>query len=257
MSGNLVDTCEAVASLVDSISQATTTPLLFVDLEGVNLSRHGSISIMQLLMPPSPVVHLLDVCTLQASAFDTPGTKGQTLRSLLESDRYGKVFFDVRNDSDALFGHFGLHLKGVIDLQLVEYASRPRPGKFIKGLAKCISESGQMSMAQTQEWTRVKEAGQKLFAPEKGGKYEVFNHRPLNAALRDYCVQDAMVLPKLLLVYSERLQPHMAAQIYEESQKRVALSQSPTFNGTGMHMAVAPSFRWTRYVQKVSKRDPR
>lgn len=246
MSAHIIDTCDAVVELIDSITNATTAPLIFVDLEGINLSRHGSISIMQLLIPPIPVVHLIDVLTLQANAFDTPGTKGQTLKILLESDRYGKVFFDVRSDSDALFSHFGLHLRGVIDLQLVEYASRPRPGKYIKGLAKCISEDGHMSMIQAREWARVKEVGRNLFAPEKGGSYEVFNKRPLVAALRDYCVQDVMVLPKLLSVYAEHLQTHMAAQIYEEGQRRVALSQSPGFNGIGPHMAVAPSFTWTR-----------
>ena len=39
----------------DLESSATPKPFIFV-----NLSRHGSISIMQLLVPPNPSVHLID-----------------------------------------------------------------------------------------------------------------------------------------------------------------------------------------------------
>ena len=45
---NKVDTRDAVAKLIDDIVNATTISIIFVDLEGINLSRHGSISIMQL-----------------------------------------------------------------------------------------------------------------------------------------------------------------------------------------------------------------
>jgi exonuclease 3'-5' domain-containing protein 1 len=121
MSANIV-TRDAVAKLIDDIVNATKTPFIFVDLEGINLSRQGSISIMQLLMPPAPVVHLVDVFRLQGHAFDTVGTTENTLRDLLESERYVKIFLDVRNDSDALFSHFRVNLNGVIDLQLIEYA---------------------------------------------------------------------------------------------------------------------------------------
>ena len=120
MSANIVDTPEAVANLIDNITNATRTPFIFVDLEGINLSRQGSISLMQLLMPPNPVVHLVDVFSLQREALDTVGTMGKSLKTLLESEHFAKIFFDVRNDCDALFSHFGVSLTGVIDLQLVE-----------------------------------------------------------------------------------------------------------------------------------------
>lgn len=200
-------------------------------------------------MPPAPVVHLVDVFRLQGHAFDTVGTTEKTLKNLLE-DQYIKIFFDVRNDSDALFSHFGVKLNGVIDLQLVEYASRPRAGRLVKGLAKCISEDCHWGLAERRKWTLIKEAGQKLFAPEKGGTYAVFHERPLPDALQDYCVQDVMVLPKLLSAYAAKLQSHMAVQVLDESRKRISHSQEVHFNGKGSHMALAPSFRWTRYVRK-------
>lgn len=249
MSANIVDTRDALVKLVDDIVSAAPKPFIFVDVEGIDLSRLGSISIIQILLPPAPVVHLVDVFLLQGHAFDTVGTMGKTLKDLLESDQYVKVFFDVRNDSDALFSHFGVKLNGVIDLQIVEYASRPRAGKFIKGLAKCVSETSNMSRNERCEWELAKEAGQKLFAPGRGGTFAVLNKRPLPEELKVYCIQDVMVLPKLLSGYAAKLQPHMAVQVLEESQKRISQSQGISFNGKGSHMAVAPSLRWDRYVR--------
>lgn len=246
MSANIIDKCDAVIKLVDGITNASTPPFIFVDLEGIDLSRSGSISLMQLLMPPAPVVHLVDVFSLQGQAFDTIGTMGKSLKSLLESDHYVKVFFDVRNDSDALFSHFGIALKGVIDLQLVEYASRPMAGRLIKGLAKCISEDCDLSLTERRQWSLVKEAGRMLFAPERGGATRSSMRDRLPNALQDYCVQDVMVLPKLLSAYSANMQPHMASQVLDESRKRVAQSQAAHYNGKGRHMALAPSFSWTR-----------
>lgn len=49
-----------------------------------------------------------------------------SLQSILESPKTPKVFFDVRTDSDALFAQFGIKLAGIIDLQLMELASRSR-----------------------------------------------------------------------------------------------------------------------------------
>jgi exonuclease 3'-5' domain-containing protein 1 len=247
MAANLVDTPEAVVKVVDGIVDAIRTPLIFVDLEGINLSRQGSISLMQILLPPAPVVHLLDLFSLQDQTFTTAGTAKKTLKDILQSEQYIKVFFDVRNDSDALFSHHGVDLNGVVDLQLMEYASRPRAGRFIKGLAKCISEDYSWTSDERHRWNLVKEAGQKLFAPEKGGSYSVFNERPLLKELVEYCIQDVLALPRLLCKYADRLGPHMVVQVLGEGRRRVAESQGVSFNGTGRHMALAPSFQWARY----------
>lgn len=248
MSSIIVDTVELVRDLVEHIESAVQKPLIFSDLEGVNLSRDGVIAIMQILVPPNPVVHLVDIHILQKAAFETSGSGGENLRTILESKEYPKVFFDVRNDSDALYSHFQVCLRGVIDLQLLEFAARPRQGKFIKGLAKCISEDAGLEWATSQKWQSTKSEGQNLFAPEKGGKYEVFLERPLSAALREYCAQDVLVMPKLLIVYSRRTKLHLATQINDEALARVVLSQSSNYNGKGRHMAVGPSFTWHGYV---------
>jgi len=51
---------------------------------------------------------------------------------------------------------------------------------------------------------RIKETGLKLFAPEEGGIYEVFNERPLSDMIGLYCVQDVQWLPVLYQTYLQR-----------------------------------------------------
>jgi exonuclease 3'-5' domain-containing protein 1 len=130
----------ALLTLITKRMRAEQDQLMFVDLEGVNLSRSGTIAIMQLLMPPSPVVYLIDVHRLEAKAFDHSTADGTSLQTVLESPNIFKVFFDIRNDSDALHAHFGVNVAGIIDLQVIEYATRNPRGKYVNGLAKCIEK---------------------------------------------------------------------------------------------------------------------
>lgn len=242
----MIDTEAKVSTLVTSIvARPSKQHLIFIDLEGVDLSRHGSVSIMQVLLPPEPTVHLVDVHVLGVKAFTAGNADGVTLQSLLESNEMPKVFFDVRNDSDALFSHFRIHLRCVIDLQVMEFASRPPGGRFVKGLAKCVSEESSRLPNMPQGWQKRKDEGRKLFVPELGGKYEVFLERPMAPELVDYCELDMMMMPGLLAIYARRLGNNVAAQLQDIVDARIALSQSASFNGQGRHMAVGPSI--TRY----------
>lgn len=249
MSSIMVDSIESIQELIEEIeSSALEAPFLFIDLEGSNLSRHGSIAIMQILVPPKRAVYLVDVTTLKEKVFGTRSAAGLTLKNILESEKFPKIFFDVRNDSDALYSHYGVHLQCVVDIQLLEFATRRRGGRFLNGLAKCISQDCPLDSAKRREWQDVKDTGSKLFAPEKGGNYEVFHQRPLPADIVKYCVQDVLLLPTLLAHYAGLLSDRLAFQIQSEAIRRVELSQSPYFNGKARHMAIGPSFSPGRYV---------
>lgn len=241
-----IDTMDLIRALVNEITHMDRKSLIFVDLEGINLSRHVSVAIMQVLVPPNPAVYLIDIHVLQKEAFTAATDDGETLGGILESDTYAKVFFDMRNDSDALYSHFDIRLQGVIDLQLIEFAARPKRGRFLKGLSKCITESRVLSIAQAKEWEKSKDSGVCLFAPERGGTYEVFLRRPLSVVLQRYCAGDVLKLPRLLQVYAARLPAHLVGQVSAEALCRVALSQSIDFNGKGKHMALGPNFTWQR-----------
>ncbi|MBE3049508.1 hypothetical protein IMZ48_44815 [Candidatus Bathyarchaeota archaeon] len=109
---------ETVVSLVETIRDLPQSgqPALYIDLEGISLSRHGSISIVTAYVLPKQHAYLVDVRTLGAAVFDTAAADGITFRTILKSPHINKVFFDVRNDSDALYAHFSIKLHGIEDV---------------------------------------------------------------------------------------------------------------------------------------------
>jgi exonuclease 3'-5' domain-containing protein 1 len=237
----LIDTVEAIPVLIDNLMGVPTTPpSLYIDLEGVNLCREGSISIVQIYIAPQKKTYLIDIFTLGSKAFDTTGKQDCSLKSVLESESIPKVFFDVRNDSDALFSHFQIFLAGIVDLQVMEYGTRTFARKFVRGLAKCIETDLSLSYSQRMECQRVKERGVKLFSPGKGGSYEVFNVRPLSADIGLYCVQDVQWLPNLYQAYFQKLSKTMSAKVARATLDRVKESQSPLYVPNGRHKAHGP-----------------
>jgi exonuclease 3'-5' domain-containing protein 1 len=88
----------------------TSPASLYIDPEGVRLSRHGAISLPTLDVLPTDEVQIIDIHTLGASDFSTctqPNHKADELnvdatkepplilKSILESSIIPKVFFDV------------------------------------------------------------------------------------------------------------------------------------------------------------------
>ncbi|RYC80175.1 hypothetical protein BFJ63_vAg16938 [Fusarium oxysporum f. sp. narcissi] len=237
-----VNNATAIAQLVDSLDgPPAVPPSIFIDLEGVNLSRHGTISIMQVYYLPTKCTYLIDVYTLRDECFSTPGRNGRTLKGILECDSIPKVFFDVRNDSDALYGNYQIRLAGIYDLQLMELATRSFSRRCVNGLSKCIEQDAPMSIQERLDWVQTKEGGLRLFAPEKGGRYEVFNERPLPDAIKFYCAQDVQILPRLWAYYDGKMGQRWRERMIAESRARVQSSQSATYNGKGRHMALAPT----------------
>ncbi|XHG05350.1 hypothetical protein AWENTII_008578 [Aspergillus wentii] len=241
LSFKLVDTCAGVAELVEALTDLPVSPpSLYVDLEGVNLSRHGTVSILQIYVLPQDQSYLVDVYTLGGEAFSTKAPNGRTLRDILESPTIPKVFFDVRNDSDALYGNFGVNLGGVQDLQLMELATRRFSRRYVSGLAKCIERDAIMPFAKRQLWKAAKEKGLDLYAPQRGGSFEVFNARPLSDDLALYCVQDVRSLPDLWETYHRRMTPAWAAMVEKTVRDRIAESQSASYESNGSQKALAP-----------------
>ncbi|KAI9816125.1 MAG: hypothetical protein M1832_005132 [Thelocarpon impressellum] len=191
-SSSMADTPPAISALIDTLADLPRSPpALYLDLEGVNLCRHGTVSLLEILVAPANHVYLVDVHALGERCFTTPGPdETTTLKSVLEAADVPKVFFDARNDSDALFAHFGVALKGVVDVQLLELAARKSNKRCVNGLAKCIERDGTMAQGDKEAFKAIKDCGKELFDPQRGGSYEVFNARPLPETVRAYCVQE-------------------------------------------------------------------
>ena len=98
MAVNLVDTAASIDLCLADISPIVgpKPTKLAIDIEGVNLCRHGRISIIQIVAETSDThtIWLLDVTTLGATAFDHENSHGQSLRGVLQSPDTRKVTID-------------------------------------------------------------------------------------------------------------------------------------------------------------------
>lgn len=70
----------------------------------MNLSRHRTIAILQLLTTPSKHVYITDVNVLQKKTFEIPSPTGFTLKAVLGSDSVPKVFFEIPMLSSLISG---------------------------------------------------------------------------------------------------------------------------------------------------------
>jgi exonuclease 3'-5' domain-containing protein 1 len=220
-------------------------PTIFIDLEGVYLGREGQLCLMAIHHTVSNRSFVIDVHHLGAAAFRTPASDGiTTLKTVLESPTIPKGIFDVRNDSAALYHGFGVRLQHIRDIQLLEIVSRPQtwPGswKFRNGLEKVVRGHSNMTAAEMNSWTATKIAGVKLFAPEKGGTYEVFKQRPLNQALIPYSINDVVCLPHLYEKFTSTLSEQMRRDVESKTEHAILETLSPQFQGKGPHMSFSP-----------------
>ncbi|KAK0853121.1 hypothetical protein LTS02_012054 [Friedmanniomyces endolithicus] len=233
MEPKFLDTTAALEKFLSDLGDCDGhPPKLYVDLEGNNLSRKGTLSLVTILVEPERDVYLVDVTTLGRDAFTTVNADGRTLKAVLESKDIVEVFFDIRNDSDALFGLYEI-LDGA--------ASRNFLKRYINGLAKCIERDSTLLFAEKREWKANKERGRKLFDPALGGGYAVFDERPLSTEMTKYCVQDVIHMPALRELYRAKLCDAWSKKIKKETAARIELSQGKYFNGQGMHMAKSPA----------------
>lgn len=237
----MIDTLSALKTFLSGLPSDVQQPSLYVDLEGNDLSRNGTLSLVTILVEPQHTVHLIDIKTLGNMAFSTSDTDSKTLQQVLESPDITKVFFDIRNDSDALFSLYGVHVQGIEDIQLMEIASRNSSKRLLNGLAKCIERDAPISYSEKQAWRTTKDQGHRLFDPARGGSFAVFDARPLTADMQNYCVQDVLHMPALREHYKRKISAAWWAKTQEETIARIRLSQSANFNGKGRHMAEGPS----------------
>ncbi|KAF3905319.1 hypothetical protein ABW20_dc0110319 [Dactylellina cionopaga] len=243
----LVSTVSDLSSVIDLLAPLPTSPpSLFIDLEGINLCRYGTISILTIYVAPLSTTYLIDVHTLQSLAFTTAGATHttKTLKSILEDPAVPVVLFDVRNDNDALVNLYRVRMSGAIDVQLMELASRPGRKAFLNGLQRVLTSYPIMTPSQLIAWQSTKEIGVKLFAPEKGGSYEVFNERPLKDDVGRYCVQDVSFLKNLWELFERRLSsPALSwrkSEITQETVRRLAVADDPNYDPKGRERARGP-----------------
>lgn len=215
-----ISTLPDLRGFLSSILPSST---LYLDLEGKNLSRNGTLAIITILVHPPQATSLIDVQTLRDAAFTTVNSNGKTLKALLEDPDVPKCLWDVRNDADALWAHHKVRLAGVTDVQLLENASRAGDKTYLYGLEKCVRLDTKLKPMESYRWTQTKKDVRALM------RYDVFSRRPLGATTIQYCANDVKYLPALREVYTKRLDGEWMGKAMEESARRVIEACGPAY----------------------------
>ncbi|KAG8156727.1 hypothetical protein KVR01_013332 [Diaporthe batatas] len=248
----IVDSKPKLLSLLDKLSAVRPPtgpfdpPSLYCDIEGENLGRRGTISIFALFHYPENTAYLIDVHKLQHDAFTAANEGGTTLKSVLESSEVPKGFFDIRNDSDALFSLFGIKVACIHDIQLMELARRNGSKRRVSGLARCIEMDlkAVSDRSGAERAIRAKRAGERLWNPRLGGLYAVFNQRPMLPAIVEYCSADVSILPSLWKAYVTELRADgkmfWRSQVRQKTLARIKESQSARYDPEGGDRSAGP-----------------
>ncbi|KAJ5889290.1 hypothetical protein N7504_010100 [Penicillium tannophilum] len=233
----VIDSVSLLPSAIDTaiIGLRPGVPSLFIDLEGIQLGRHGSISIMALYISSKKRVYLIDIYRLGKEAFSTINSDGKSLKNILESPDILKVLFDVRHASDAFFGLYGVSVDGIRDVQLMELGTRTGSKDLLAGLKKCVETDSTITQTEKTAWGRTKDHARQVFDPSLGGRHEVFNERPIRQVIAEYCAGNVTLLPDLFNVYSAKLHPpretFWRVHILEATKELIKLSKNPRFDG--------------------------
>jgi exonuclease 3'-5' domain-containing protein 1 len=209
-----------ISGLRKFLSALSKSSALYLDIEGWNLSRHGTVSIITILAHPSNQAQFIDVSALDDLAFSTASEEGKTLRSILEDHSVRKFIWDVRNDANALWFHYGVSLGGITDLQLLENASRSDDKTYVRGLDRCVENDLNLGFMKTNRWLRTKQDIKKLM------RTDIFSIRPLGPKTMEYCQNDIIHLPALHELYMARIKPEWLTKAKEESERRVIQARS-------------------------------
>jgi len=213
---------------------------LACDCEGTAKGFSGKDGMSHLTMTSWSLNHTWIFRTQRiAGVFDIPGDEGQTLRSLLESKTVIQLWFDLRNDTNAIFGCHGIRLGRVRDIQLMEAATRCGPRIWLHSLERCVKDEGRLFMGKNrwENWLWAKEEGREFFNSYGWGVWEWYI---LPEEAERYISGDASCLFGLEQVYADKMlrvasalqldYPNMLMEIVDEaSEVRLIESTSASY----------------------------
>lgn len=206
---------------------------LAVDFEGVKLCRHGALCLVQMTCSDDPtLVYVLDIYQLGRRAFTLETANRTSMKQLLEDERVRKVWFDPRNDVDALYHQFGIMPRGIFDLQLAEVADRRNRGlnvSFVQSLYKCLGQCPAMQGEQKVFAEKINNLGKNLFEPQYGGSYEIFQQRPLNPVILVYAAHDSRYMLVLYEHYCNAIGSQWITRVMRGGAERARWCLNQTY----------------------------
>ncbi|USW48083.1 Putative 3'-5' exonuclease domain, ribonuclease H-like superfamily [Septoria linicola] len=231
----IIDEVDGVSGMVDACVEEVLAkadvhdgPDLYMDCEGQNLGREGTLTHINIYLPRRNKAFILDIDQLGGTAFDIKGTTHETtLTKVLQDWSIKKAIFDCRSDSDVLFAHHKIALDGVIDLQLLEIAtSRTRKNaQKLNSLSSCIGRLNMQKSARDHV-LEIKERGKE--AMKQGNP---FHERPLSKLMIEYSIGDLLLMPALYQYFTSRpgWNEEWAAREQHATTERLEVSRAPDF----------------------------
>ena len=233
-----IDTEEGMTKAIEELSVVSTVAF---DTEGVNLGRNGALTIAVFRAIKGNLTYVVDVkslggdrvfgsvtlpidvataanpkknCDLAVTVATVSvkphnselrggGTNGMsTFRAMLEDASITKIMFDCRRDSEALFHQFGVTLRGVLDLQVLEQAVRIQHGE-------APPESCPYVKKQKSPYVRsMKHIAEKYTNIKKSSitTHCLWNTRPLSKIMIEYAANDVRVIKKIYDVLAKEFE---------------------------------------------------
>ncbi|KAM0280796.1 hypothetical protein ACHAQH_003824 [Verticillium albo-atrum] len=220
-----------MASFVTSIPSTST---LYLSLAGHNVSRHGDIFIVIILVHPLTHIVLIDFLELGAAVFNTAGRGGRTLKVILEEENILKAFWDIRPDADALWALCDVKLNFVIDLQLLENVTRPTDRTYLHDLNPCLLRDFDIDIGES-----IDDLGAAQFM-SRSDPATVFAKRPLEPETVLCCVNKVFHLPALHIFYGDRIGPQWPSWVVWASIRRVHDAQKSGYDPESPTDMVSP-----------------
>lgn len=250
-------TCSVISgpgrAMDEAVAQCASCDVIAVDCEGVNMSRVGPVTLLQVATDTD--AYLFDVQAMGRACFemvsDAAVTNGANLKSVLEDPKVVKLMFDCRVDSDALFHQHGVSLQNVFDVQLADVAARRRNHhavSLLSGMPKCAARwlpkganqaeanlaandgkggfdpsapPDAVSIARVTE--HLKRKVKEQYASNLGGDGELWARRPLAEDVRRYAALDAWLLKEIYaaMEHGAVLDEDWRVRVVKESDRRV------------------------------------
>ena len=201
---------------------------IYVDVEGVSLSREGQVCLLQCMGETTPV-YVFDLLLL--------GRIPESLRQILESGDWQKYTWDPRGDADALYHKFGVILQNVVCLQLAELAFDRMNGairRHVSGLTRSLARFLPQDLAETV--CPIKKMGKDMFNEDAA----VFAKRPLTQTLLYYAALDVATLQVLKGVLWDNLPVPQRLWVSKKTRERIGLAFRPEPLPSGCEATVAP-----------------
>jgi len=202
-------------ALEAALNDIVRCPIIAVDCEGVELGRDGVLCLIQIATDAH--VYIFDVLSLGARLFECG------LKYILEHPIPTKVFYDCRRDSDILYHHFGVQLKGVLDVALTEVFYRWKNGqgypRFLKGYKRCVES---YLFLENPHFFQTKE---KVAARMNTGDTQFWLQRPLPEEVLEYSAYDVKYLRELHFVLTQYMSGKNIRTIYGASTKFVGMER--------------------------------